>query len=120
MKRGIFFALLPFLAAMTATSSYAAFQNWQSDVFEEKPRGNNAFSERRGDKGRAHQEKEEDRRLRSKLKSSTKEGSAAEERLDEEENYYEAIAPKDMERDHNYLLENHPLQEDPLPDKGVE
>lgn len=84
-----------------AGSGYATFQNWQSDAFEEK-------SPRKEVKERPNNEALE-------LEREIREDPSI-----NEESYYEAIAPKDMERDHNYLLENHPLQEDPLPTKGVE
>lgn len=89
-------ALLVLLVA--SKEAYATFQNWQSDAFKSRQLRNNPPSSER-------------------QSGAMRNNNATQE---EEEAYYKAIAPKNMERDHNYLLENHPLQEDPLPDKQVE
>lgn len=90
------------LSALLVTgAAQATFQNWQSDVFEEKPRGEKV----------RHQPDNEALELEREIREDPSIDEGA---------YYEAIAPKDMERDHDYLLHDHPLQEKPLPTKGVE
>lgn len=103
MKRKLFAASPIFAVALSsllliAGTSDATFQNWQSDAFKEKP-------------------VEKEAPLRQEVPERDR---AYLDRAEDEEEYYEAIAPKDMERDHDYLMHDHPLQEAPLPDKQVE
>jgi hypothetical protein len=82
-------------------AGHATFQNWQSDAFKEKtPR-----------------ESVQEHHTRDRVQDRD---DVYIDRAEDEAAYYEAIAPKGMERDHNYLLKDHPLQEAPLPDKQVE
>ncbi|MEM1282784.1 MAG: hypothetical protein AAGG81_04445 [Chlamydiota bacterium] len=86
---------------LITVSGHATFQNWQSDAFKEKPHREEM------------QQHHNDERL--ELEKMIREDPSI-----DREAYYEAIAPKDMERDHDYLLHDHPLQEAPLPTKQVE
>lgn len=80
----------------------AVFQNWQSRAFEP---------------GEAQKEAQEQRS--QDQRQSVREGRQLD--FDESQaNYYQEVAPQEMERDHNYLMENHPIQEAPLPTKSVE
>lgn len=88
----------------------ATFKNWQSDAFEPKHEQKESFQRKDLENNLSEPEKRELKEQAETYRS----------RAEDEDAYYEAIAPKDMERDHDYLLKDHPLQEAPLPDKPVE
>jgi hypothetical protein len=98
------FIILGACAALLAALSpaEAVFQNWQSRAFEPGEEQKEATEQRQGEH-----------------KEEVKEGKM----LDWEESeahYYQEVAPKDMEEEHNYLQKEHPLQEKPLTEKRVE